>query len=77
MEYFIWYIIPVVERFAFFFYIRERNVQKTPVLEYLIFKTHSTSGIIHYFSYIRARNNLYVYSIYGTFFLFQFWTIWS
>ena len=43
-----------MECFAYFFYIRARNVKKIPVSKYFGFKTYSISGIFHIFSYIRA-----------------------
>ena len=42
----------MLEFFVYFFFIKSRDVEKkTSVLEYYIFKSYSTGGIIHYFSY--------------------------
>ena len=62
-----------MECFAYFFYIRARNVKKIPVSKYFGFKTYSISGIFHIFSYIRAiRVNNTERSVLK---ILQFWNI--
>ena len=56
LEYFICKDIPLVEYFAYVFYIRVKMLQNTPALEYFICKYIPLVEYFAYFFYIRARH---------------------